>query len=49
MSQDCVYYIYDNKGRDVGFTDTLEDAELMAKLYNGHYELEFAISNSIFG
>ena len=48
MTQDCFYSIYDQEGRYVGFTDTLEDAKLMANEYNGHYELEMASSNSIF-
>jgi hypothetical protein len=47
MTYDCFYSIYDEQGRYVGFTDTLEDAKLMTIEYNGHYELEFA-SNSIF-
>ena len=49
MGQDCFYSIYDHNGRYVGFTDTLEDAVLMAKEYEGHYELEYASSGSIFG
>jgi len=49
MTHDCFYSIYDDKGRYVGFTDTLEDAQSMANDYNGHYQLEFAPSNSIFG
>lgn len=49
MKHDCFYSIYDNKGRYVGFTDTLEDAISMANFYHGHYELEFAFSDSIFG
>lgn len=49
MNQDCFYSIYDQEGRYVGFTDTLEDAKCMANEYNGHYELEFSSSNSIFG
>jgi hypothetical protein len=49
MVQDCFYSIYDQDGRYVGFTDSLEDAKKMAVKYNGHYELEFVSSNSIFG
>ena len=49
MGYDCFYSIYDQDGRYVGFTDTLEDAKLMANKYDGHYELEFASSDSIFG
>lgn len=48
MAQDCFYSIYDQEGRYVGFTDTLEDAVSMANEYDGHYELEFASSGSIF-
>lgn len=48
MSYDCFYSIYDQEGRYVGFTDTLEDAVLMINEYNGHYELEFASSDSVF-
>jgi hypothetical protein len=48
MSYDCFYSIYDQDGRYVGFTDTLEEAKLMAIEYNGHYELEFVSSNSVF-
>lgn len=48
MSYDAYYSIYDNESRYVGFTDTLEDAVSMANDYNGHYELEFASSGSIF-
>jgi len=49
MGYDCFYSIYDQDGRYVGFTDTLEDAVLMINDYNGHYELEFASSDSVFG
>mgnify|MGYP003333829506 CR=1 FL=1 len=50
MSYDNSYYsIYDQDGRYIGFTDTLESAEEMADIHNGHYELEFASSGSIFG
>ena len=49
MNYTAYYSIYDQDGRYVGFTDTLEDAKLMANDYNGHYELEFASSDSIFG
>lgn len=48
MSYDSFYFIYDQKGRYVGFTDTLEDAKRMADKYNGYYELVFSSSNSIF-
>ncbi len=48
MSHNCFYSIYDQEGRYVGFTETLEDAKSMATEYNGHYELEFASSDSIF-
>jgi hypothetical protein len=49
MSYNYYYIIYDNNGRYVGFTDTLEDAKLMANTYSGYYELELASSDSIFG
>ena len=49
MSNEAFYSIYDQDGRYIGFTDTLEDATLMSNEYNGHYELEFASSDSIFG
>jgi hypothetical protein len=49
MSNETFYSIYDQDGRYIGFTDTLEDAVLMINDYNGHYELEFASSDSIFG
>ncbi len=45
MRHDAFYSIYDNKSRYIGFTDTLEDAKLMANEYNGYYELDFASSN----
>ena len=48
MSYDSFYSIYDQDGRYIGFTDTLEDAQSMAIEYNGHYELEFASSGSVF-
>jgi hypothetical protein len=41
MTYNAFYSIYDEQGRYVGFTDTLEDAKLMTNEYNGHYELEF--------
>jgi hypothetical protein len=47
--QDAFYSIYDQEGRYVGFTETLEEAKEMALKYEGHYELEFAASDSIFG
>ena len=49
MSYNCFYSIYDQDGRYVGFTYSLEDAKKMIVKYNGHYELEFASSESIFG
>jgi hypothetical protein len=49
MAQDAFYSIYDQNGKYIGFTDTLEDAKLMSNEYNGHYELEFASPDSIFG
>lgn len=49
MSYNSCYSIYDQEGRYIGFTDTLEDAKSMAIEYNGHYELEFVPSESIFG
>jgi len=49
MTYNAFYSIYDEQGRYVGFTDTLEDAKLMTNEYNGHYELEFVSSDSIFG
>jgi hypothetical protein len=45
MGYDAFYSIYDNSNRYIGFTDTLEDAKLMANKHNGYYELEFASSN----
>ena len=49
MTYTTYYTIYDNNSRYVGFTDTLEDAKLMANTYSGYYELEFDSSDSIFG
>jgi len=43
------YVIYDNNNKYIGFTDDLQDAIKMANKYNGHYELDFGGSNSIFG
>ena len=44
MGYDAFYSIYDNSNRYIGFTDTLEDAKLMANKHNGYYELDFASS-----
>jgi hypothetical protein len=46
MGYDAFYSIYDNSNRYIGFTDTLEDAKLMANKHNGYYELDFASSYS---
>ena len=38
MGYDAFYSIYDNSNRYIGFTDTLEDAKLMANEFNDtHY------------
>ena len=43
------YVIYNNNNKYIGFTCNLQNAIKMANKYNGHYELEFVGSNSIFG
>ena len=46
---DAFYSIYDQNGKYVGFTESLEEAKEMAAKYKGSYELEFTSPNSIFG
>lgn len=46
--EDVFFSIYDDKGKYIGFTDSLEDAEQMAIKYNGRWVLEFAYPKSIF-
>lgn len=43
------YFVYDSTGHCVGFTDDENEATWMAEDYQGHYELEYIPSNSIFG